>query len=58
MVQISGFDLMILTETKISDQTYCCNRLGYDVVCSPMIAKADGGAQGGVGPVVWNRPQG
>ena len=31
-VHISGFYLMILTETNITDQAYFCNRLGYNVV--------------------------
>ena len=32
LVHISGFGLMILTETKITDQDYCLRSLGYDVV--------------------------
>ena len=31
-VQIGSFKLMILTETKVTDQAYCHSRLGYDVV--------------------------
>ena len=31
-VQIGGFDLMILTETNITERDYCCNILGYNVV--------------------------
>ena len=31
-VQIGGFNLMILTETEVTDQAYCHSRLGYDVV--------------------------
>ena len=27
-----GFDLMIMTETKITYQSYCRTRMGYDVV--------------------------
>ena len=30
--RICGFDIMILTETKITDQDYCCNRMGYNGV--------------------------
>ena len=30
--RIGGFDLMILMETKITKQLYCCNRMGYIVV--------------------------
>ena len=33
VVQISIFDLMILTDTKITYQSYCLNRLVYNVVC-------------------------
>ena len=57
-VQISGFGLMIMIETKIANQYYCHNRLGYDVVCSLSITTAADGAQGGVGLVVWDQPQG
>ena len=31
-LHIGSFDLMILTETKITDQDYCLRSLGYDVV--------------------------
>ena len=31
-VQVGRFDVMLMTDTKITDQAYCCNRLGYDVV--------------------------
>ena len=57
-VQIGGFDPMILTETNITYQDYCCNRLRYDVVYSTMITKADGGTHGGVGLGMWELPQG
>ena len=58
MVQVSGFYLMILMDTKITDQAYCRNRLGYDVVCSPEIMTATGGAQGVVGLFFLDQPQG
>ena len=32
VVYIGGFDLMILTETKIIDQAYFRNRMGYSMV--------------------------
>ena len=48
---------MILTETNITDQAYCCNILGYHVVCFLVITTASGGAQGGVGLVFQDRPQ-
>ena len=46
-VQISDFELMILTDTNITNQAYCRNRMGYDAVCSPMITTAAGNSQGG-----------
>ena len=57
-VQVGGFDLMVLTETNITNQAYCRNRLGYDVVCSPDITTDDGTVQGGVVLVVRYRPNG
>ena len=33
VVQIGGFDLIVLTETKVTNQDYCHNRLGYNMVC-------------------------
>ena len=50
LVQIGSFNLMILTQTKVINQGYCCNRLGYDVVGLPEITTAAVGAQGGGGP--------
>ena len=32
--RIGGFDLMILTETNITDQAYCRNKMEYNVVLS------------------------
>ena len=51
-VQIGSFNLIIMTDTKITDHTYCHNRLGYNVVCLLVITTAAGGVQGGVGLVV------
>ena len=48
---------MVLTETNISDRSYYHNRLGYDVVCLPEITTATFSMQGGVGMVIWDRPQ-
>ena len=31
-VNIGGFNIMILTDTRITDEDYFRNRLGYDVV--------------------------
>ena len=36
-VQIGGFDLMILMDTKVNNQAYCHNMMGYDVVFLPAI---------------------
>ena len=41
---------MIMIETKITNQAYCCNRLGYDVVFFPVITKTAFGAKGGGSP--------
>ena len=57
-VYINGFDLMIRIDTKIADQSYCCNRLWYDVVLLPMITTADGGEQGGVCLFIQYQTQG
>ena len=46
--RIGSFNLMILTGTKNTDQAYCRNRMGYDVVCSQAITTAAGDRQGGV----------
>ena len=45
-VQIGGFDLMIMTETKINDQDHCCIRMGYDVVVPPTRITVEDSAQG------------
>ena len=55
---IGGFDRTILTETKITDQDYCRNRMGCDVVCSKAIISADGDEQEGVGTTVGDQTQG
>ena len=39
---IGGFDLMVLMDTNITDQYYCCNMIGYNVVYSKEIMVADG----------------
>ena len=56
-VQISSFNLMVLKETKTTDQAYCHNRLGYNVVCFLEIMTADGCAKGGVGLLFRDRSQ-
>ena len=57
MVHLGSFVIMILTENNISNQYYFRNRLGYDVVCLTEISTTAGGAHGGVGLFVRDRPQ-
>ena len=57
-VQIDGFNLMILTDTNITNQYYCRNGLGYEFVCLLMSMKVAGDAQGGGCLVVRDRLQG
>ena len=57
-VHISGFNLMILTYTKVTYQAYCYNIMGYNVVCLLVITMDSGGAQGGVSLVVQDQPKG
>ena len=57
-VHIRGFELMILMATKFNRQAYLHNRLGYNMVCSPEITTESGGAQGGVGLVIWDQSKG
>ena len=49
---------MVLTEMNTPTAVYCHNRLGYDIVCSPAWIASNGGVQGGVGLVLWDRPTG
>ena len=57
-IYIGSFNLMILMETNITNQAYLRNNLGYDMVCFPDITTSVGGAQKGLGLVVWDQPQG
>ena len=54
-VERGGFDVMILTETKISTTAYCQNRLRYKVTCSAVRPSSARVAQGGVGLVTKER---
>ena len=56
--RIGGFNLIIITETKITDQSYFHNKMGYDVVCLQAITTEDGNMQGEVGMVVRYQSQG
>ena len=58
ILQIRGFRLIVQTKTNITDKAYCCNRMGYDVVCLLMITTAASTAQGGVFLVIRKQPQG
>ena len=49
--QIGNYNVMILTERNISDEAYCHNRIGYDMVCFLAAATAARGAHGGMGLV-------
>ena len=55
-VERGGFDVMLLTETKISTMVYCRNRLRYEVTCSTTRPSSARGAQGSVGLVTRERP--
>ena len=48
VVERGGFDVMLLTETKISTMAYFQNRLGYEVTCLTAQPSRAGGAQNGV----------
>ena len=49
---------MVFTDTKVTYQAYCHNRLGYDVVCLPKIMMNISRVYGGVVLVVWDQPKG
>ena len=49
---------MILMETKFTNHAYFHNRLGYNVLCLPVITTEAGGAQGGVVLVVRDDSKG
>ena len=57
-VQVGGFNLMVLTETKVTGQAYFHNRLGYNVVFLSEINTDAGGAQGVLSLFVQDRPKG
>ena len=52
-----GFELMILTEAKITDMVYCQCNMVYDVVFLEAHTMLNKDAQGGVGMIVHNQPQ-
>ena len=56
--KLGGFNLMFLTETKISTTVYFRNRLGYNIFCSTDRPASAGGSQGGMNLVLQYRPTG
>ena len=44
-----NYDLMLLMETKIAEAIYCCNRRGYEVLCSKATFTMARGSRGGWG---------
>ena len=42
-VHLDSFDVMLMTNTKITSEVYFHNHLGYDVVCFPAFNTATGG---------------
>ena len=50
--QIGNYDVIMMTGTNISDEVYCPNCIGCNVVCLLIDDMASGGVQGGVGIVV------
>ena len=55
---IGSFDIMILTENKITDHYYCCNSMGYNMVCSQETTTAVVDVQGRLGMLVLDQTQG
>ena len=55
-VKRGGFDIMLMTETKIQTEEYSNNRLGYNVICSTVRPSKVGGSQGNVVLVSQDRP--
>ena len=50
-VERGGFDVILLTETKIQTEAYYHNRLEYNVTCMKERLSSAGVSQGGVGLV-------
>ena len=53
-----GFDVMLLTETKIKLEAYSHNRLGYEMTCLASWLSSTRGTKGGIGMVTRERPVG
>ena len=60
-MHLGSYDVMHLTETKITDEVYWKIRIRYDAMCSRATTTTYGGAQGeggGGGLVTRKRPEG
>ena len=57
-LQLGNYDFAVITETKIVNDIYCKNRLGYDCICSQAVATNGGGAKWGIGLIVRDNPKG
>ena len=55
-IECEGFDVILLTKTKIQPEAYSYNHLGYNVTCLTARPSSDGGAQGSVGLVTMDWP--
>ena len=53
-----GFDVMLLTKTKIKLEAYSHNRLGYTVTCLTACSSSARENRGGVGLVMRSGPSG
>ena len=51
-----GIGVMLLTETNIFTTAYFRNRLGYNMTFLVVLTTSAGGAKGGVGLVMRDRP--
>ena len=58
MLVRGGFDVMLLTKTKIQSEACLHNCLVYDVTYSAVWSSSAGGAQGGAGLVTRERSAG
>ena len=47
-VQLGNYGLMMLTETRIHEEVYCHNCLGYNFMCSQVAGIMAGVVQGGL----------
>ena len=54
-VKLGGFDLRVLTETKISMALYCRNQLKYNIFCMPDQPTKTRILQGDMDLVLWDR---